>query len=219
MDLYCIEWVINLRPYKQQKIILSGTCRALEVKLIKWLSSWPLPLRLIIFKLETINTNLKKVEGPDGSLQMDTLHVCLFLLSQFSHLSLTSLPHSQNELGTAWKKPGAHTSSCLVCWYDSDSWKLPLSYWGGSRKPNLSLERNFFFFVLQITDWSLKPNKMKCCVFAKLTRLPWDCVGSAVKGKGSGQPASSRAQGFSLSSGDSTIEWRAQGFEGSWGCF
>lgn len=83
------------------------------------------------------------------------------------------------------------------------------------------LRGTFFFFVLQITDWSLKPNKMKCCVFAKLTRrwLPWDCVGSAVKGKGSGQPASSRAQGFSLSSGDSTIEWRAQGFEGSWGCF
>lgn len=147
MDLYCVEWVINLRPYKQQKIILSGTCRALEVKLIKWLSSWPLPLRLIIFKLETVNTNLKKVEGPDGSLQMV---LCMFVsFSSLSSLICLSLACPAHRMNLAL--PGRNLVHIpALAWFAGaiqTAGNFPSATGAGQGSQIFPLRGTFFFFL------------------------------------------------------------------------
>lgn len=60
VDLDCIEQVINVREHKQQKLSLKHAS-VLEEACNK-VSSWTLPLSLIICKLEskTVNTNIKR---------------------------------------------------------------------------------------------------------------------------------------------------------------
>lgn len=133
------------------------------------------------WKLLILIWNRQKV--PDGILEVETLHVLLSLLSLFSHLSL-AYSHSETELGTAWKKPGACTCSWRVCWCDSEGWHLPLSYRSMSGKPDLSLERNFLFYWSPTDPWNqIRWNAALFFFLPSLTKrwVPWDCVRSVVR--------------------------------------
>lgn len=133
------------------------------------------------WKLLILIWNRQKV--PDGILEVEPLHVLLSLLSVFS--SLASLPPLRDWtwhcLEEAWSMHLLLT--CLLVWFRGltsapqlrehvrEAWSFPWEK----------------LFVLLITNWSLKPNKMKCCIVfffsPSLTKrwVPWDRVRSVVR--------------------------------------
>lgn len=141
------------------------------------LSAW----KFSNWKLLILIWNRKKV--PDGILEVETLHILLSLLSLSSHLSLA---YPTQRLNLA--QPGRsleHAPALDV--FAGVIQRADICPSATSACPGSQIFPWEKLFVLLITSWSLKPNKMKCVFFfffpTSLTKrwVPWVRVRSVVR--------------------------------------